>query len=213
MRRGYGRRVNVRTMVGGASVIVAVIAGGCSDGDDESSDPTAAVTVAPTAPEDAPIGAVTPTTVDNQAIGPPSPDELDPPPMPRACFLLTSDEVADIIGVAPAAFGEAGRGGVVVCRFTDAADQRLATVRIITAEGKPSPAETFDQLEAAADAEPVDGFGDEALWAEDALHVVVGDELVTFTVFPAAVSGAEAIRAATMEMATLVMPRFTPPAD
>jgi hypothetical protein len=113
--------------------------------------------------------------------------------------------------VTPAAFGEAERGGVTICRFTDADDERLVTVRIITAEGKPSPVDTFATVSATADAEPVEGFGDEAVWAEQALHVVVGDELVTFTVFPKAVAGADAIRAATMELATLVMPRFTPP--
>ena len=204
--------MTVRTIVGAASVIVAVIAAGCSDDRGGSpADSTAVVPVATAAPDGAATGAVTPTTVDNQAIGPPSPDELDPPPMPRACFLLTSDEVADIIGVTPAAFGEAGRGGVLICRFTDADDERLATVRIITVDGKPSPADTFEAVSAAADAEPVEGFGDDAVWAEGALHVVAGDELVTFTVFPKALTGADAIRSATMELATLVMPRFTPP--
>jgi hypothetical protein len=130
----------------------------------------------------------------------------------RACAMTSVEEVGKAIGVVPAAGVEDDRDGVLTCSFTDAAAADMATIVIVTADGHPSPTAAFAQAADAEGSQPIDGFGDQAVWAGDALHVSIGGEVVTFTIVPqATLDNSEAVRSATLEVATSAVARYAPP--
>jgi hypothetical protein len=137
-------------------------------------------------------------------------DDLDAVPIPRACALASTDEVAAAVGALPTASTELDRGGTLVCSFTDDDGNEMASIAIVTAAADPSPTAVFARLSEPANVEHVTGFGDDAVWTDDALHVLAADELVVFSLPPqATLEGSEAIRSATLALAEVAMPRFT----
>lgn len=201
-------RVRARGKVSIGAVVLVVLATGC----DGNNDPTLAT--APDAslsiPDD--TGAPPPiVTDDDQSIGPPDQSDLDPAPIPRACGLASTDEVAAVVGALPATSNELDRGGTLVCSFTDEAGGEVASIAIVTADAEPSPTAVFATLTDSTGVEHVADFGDDAVWTDDSLHVLVGDELVVFSLWPQpTLEGSEAIRSATLALAEVAMPRFAP---
>jgi hypothetical protein len=201
--------VSARTVVGAAALVVAAaLIVACSSNNDAAtpSDPAAATTI------DSIGGSPPPTTmVDDQSIGPPDRDELNDADVPRACAMVSTDEVGTAIGATPSSADEVDRNGILTCSYADDAHVMMATIEIVTAEADPVPSLVFAQF-ADADAETVehvDGFGDDAVWADDALHVSVDGEVVTFTIpLQETLGNSEAVRSATLELAGIAMPRY-----
>lgn len=199
--------VRVATLVVTATLVVA-----CSGSDDAATStiaPDATGVVGSPPVSTAPPGVVPTTIEDDQSIGPPDQDELNPPPLPRVCSLASTDEVGTVIGAEPMTSNESKLGGKLLCNFVDENNERMASIRILTAEYDPPPATEFAALAGSEGAEHVEGFGDDAVWAEDALQVSIGSEMVTFTIFPQeTLENGEAIRSATLALAELAMPRY-----
>ena len=214
---GVMKRRVVRTL----TVIAAVGLAACSSGDDSPDATTAASE--PASSEvigSAPVDPNAPTlppqsTVDDQSIGPPSQDEIGPPPETRACELSIAADVAALFDVEPGGSIERDRAGDLVCSLTrldeQGAEEGVGSIHIVTVEADPLPAEQFAAAAAAPGAQPVDGFGDDAVWADSVLHVMVGDEVVTLALFPPTALDDDALLAVTTEWADLAMPRYRPP--
>ena len=188
--------------------MVAVAVTGCDTNNDPALEtaPDASLSI----PDD--TGAPPPiVTEDDQSIGPPDQSDLDAVPIPRASALASTDEVAAAVGASPASSTELDRGGTLVCSFTDDAGNEMASISIVTADADPTPTAAFAELAEPATVEHVTGFGDDAVWTDDALHVLVTDELVVFSLPPqATLEGSEAIRSATLALAEVAMQRFVP---
>ncbi len=124
---------------------------------------------------------VGPTTTVNDGthIGPPQPGEVDVPDKPRACVMSSPEAVNSALGVAAASTLQVDSGGVLGCKFRDAAGITVATISIVTAEAGPEA--VFAEQVAVDGAQLVDGVGDGAVWAGGALYVRAFGEVSVFT--------------------------------
>jgi hypothetical protein len=215
--------VTIRNLAGALTVMTTIgLLGACSSGGDDSADPSVVITHSPTptgtattAPiiiVDETVGPTAPPTTaeDNQAIGPPSQDELELPPIPRACLMSSPSVVATLMGAEAVNTGALDRNGQLACVYLTPDNVRLASVRINTADTKPTPVEMWAELDIDG-AEHVDGYGDDAIWAEDALNVALGGEVITFTLFPDPPLDADVLQTLTLEWAEQSMPNYLAP--
>jgi hypothetical protein len=115
----------------------------------------------------------------------------------RACAMTSIEEVGNAIGALPVASIEHDAAGVLACSFIDGAKTEMASIAILTVESDPSPAVAFARLTAS------EGDGNE----------LIDGEVVTFTILPQeTLENSEAVRSATLDLATLALPRFAPAA-
>ena len=114
------------------------------------------------------------------------------------------DRVNAAIGTSAVTSQEGVLRGVTTCVLTDGNDEKVAAVSV-------GPIERYATAQAAPDAVVVDSVGDGAVWTENVLYVLIGDESMTFKLYPAAgVADADA-EAVVTTLAVDVLTRYQPP--
>jgi hypothetical protein len=194
-----------RWRAGMALLVLAIAA--CSSGDAATTTTTPPALSTPSTMAGSPVVEL-PTVAtddDDQGIGPPTPDELDPSAeLPRLCIMLSLEEVSAAIGV-DATFCQQGVFRQVTTAFVhDAAEENVMSL----AAGPPSE---FTDALAAADARPIDGLGDRAVWSDGRLHVLVADEDLSFKLFPAAGVADSDAESVIETIAVTTLERYQPP--
>ena len=170
--------------------MLAFALGACSDDDGTAEEvevvATTSPATSPTEPEVTTGGSV--AQYDPNRLGPPTQEEiLAADPVTNPCQLLTHVEVAAVLGQEPAASSATGLLGDFTCRYVDAADAPVVTVRLLTDElpdREPRPTETFAELAASAGGQPVAGIAgaDDAVAVDGTLHVLAGTSVLSVTV-------------------------------
>ena len=189
---------------GWAAALLVLAAAGCSSSDDSSVASTvASSTVVGSTLVELPTAA---TDDDDQGIGPPTQDELPPPAGPRVCPMVSLDEITAAIGVTAVADEEAAFGKVTTCFVQDDAGEKLVSFAA-------GPASGFADAASTSGARPVDGLGDDAVWADGKLHVLMGDEDLAFKLFPAAGVADDTAESVVEAIAAGTVSRYTPPPD
>jgi hypothetical protein len=138
---------------------------------------------------------------------PPRPDEIDTSTgFPRVCLMLSLDVVSSATGASAVSSHEGASGGTTTCFVEDDAGENILAMGA-------SPSARFTEAAAAADARPVDGLGDGAVWSDGRLHVAIGDEALSFRLYPAAGVDDASAEAVVEQIAADTLPRYQPPPD
>lgn len=202
-----------RSQVRACLALVAILAAGCgSGGDDEATStpvPTSTTLAITTTSPDATLVALPDVDEDDDAdgIGPPKPGEIDTSSgQPRVCLMVDLEEVASRTGTAGLTSSEGVFRDTTTCFVDDATG---ADVLLVAA----APADTFDEAAAAADAAPVEGLGDAAVWSEGRLHVRIGDEDLAFALGEAAQVPTADTKAVVEQLAAITVTRYLPPSS
>ncbi len=200
-----------RTSCGAAllAVAVAVVSGCSSDDSANTSLPGETSSTSIVATTEVSATFVAPPDVGNDDPAkdnrPPQQDEIDTSTgYPRICVMVSLDEVSQATGATAVASQEGALGDTTTCFVDDADGEKIFSLAA-------APSVRFDEAAAAADARPVGGLGDGAVWSDGRLHVLMGDEDLSFGLYPAAGVDDASAESVVEQIAAVALPRYEPP--